>query len=171
MTGGSLQSRDMSHSESPHVVELYVRSLAAGDSQARVEETLSRLRDLESDGAIDDYDVHVWGDGVALDSQVTETDAGAFIRERVAAFREWAHEADRDLAGFDERTTHSAMTGRAHRNLSVPAMALCERRGEDIEWVAPCEDDGTVTVGDRLDALEEETVSDPEVVAAPPAND
>lgn len=144
----------MSRVETPPTVELYVRSLAGGDSQARVGEALSRLETLEREGAVADYDVHVWGEGLSLDPAVTATDAGAFIRERVAAFREWAREADRELAGVEERTVHSAITGTTTRNVSLPAMALCERRDGAIEWVAPSTGpEGTTTVADRLAAL------------------
>jgi hypothetical protein len=147
----------MSQSDSSLTVDLYVRSLAVGDGSARIEETLSRLEDLESEGAIDDYAVHVWGEGVSLDPRIAETEAGSFIREHVAAFREWARDTGRTLTGFREHTTNSAMTGRVHRNLRVPAMALCKRRDDEIEWVAPCDDDGeTTTVADRLAAIEED---------------
>lgn len=145
----------MPQSDARRTVDLYVRSLAAGDNHARIEETLSRLAALERAGTIDEYDLHVWGDGVSLDPRITDTDAGAFIRERVTAFREWAHETGHELVGFAERTTHSAMTGRTHRNVTVPAMALCEYRDGDIEWVAPCKDQvgAMTTVADRLAAL------------------
>lgn len=89
----------------PVTATLYVRSLAAGDNHARIEETLSRLDDLESNGTIDDYTVHVWGEGVSLDPRIADTDAGGFIRERVAAFREWAYETGRTLTGFREHRT------------------------------------------------------------------
>lgn len=153
----------------PVTATLYVRSLAAGDNHARIEETLSRLDDLESNGTIDDYTVHVWGEGVSLDPQITETDAGGFIRERVAAFREWAHETGRTLTGFREHTTRSAMTGRVYCNLRLPAMVLAERRGEDIEWVSPCEDEDSepTTVVDRLATLEA-AAGWPAPVGAPP---
>lgn len=46
------------------------------------------------------------------------------------------------------------MIGRVHRPLTVPTMALCERCGESIEWIAPSEDDGeVVTVADRPGSL------------------
>lgn len=145
----------MSQSDALYRAELYVRSLAADDSQVQIEEALSRLEELESAGTIDDYAVHVWEKGISLDPQIVATDAGAFIRDRVAAFREWSRETGRALPGFAERTTRSAMTGRTHQNLTVPTIALCERHGEEIVWVAPCENaDGTVTtVADRLAAL------------------
>jgi hypothetical protein len=91
---------------------------------------------------------------VCLDSPVIETDAGSFIRERVAMFREWAHKTDTELIGFTDRTRQSAITGRVCENIVVPALAICERSGEDIEWVAPCEaDEGVVSVADRLSAI------------------
>lgn len=40
------------------MVELYVRSLAAGDDQSRLEEALSRLESLVEAERIDDYGIH-----------------------------------------------------------------------------------------------------------------
>lgn len=143
--------------QSTPTVELYVRSLAAGDNQARISDTLSRLADLDAEGVIEDYEVHVWGDGVSLDSEITGTEAGSFIRETAAAFREWAHDTGRELSGFETETTHSAMTGRTHRNLSVPTMAVCERVDDEVTWVAPCTDgDAVHSVGDYVSTLERE---------------
>ncbi|WP_254535426.1 HTH domain-containing protein [Halomarina litorea] len=138
-------------------VEVYVRSLAAGDNQARISDTLSRLADLSAEDVIEGYEVHVWGEGVSLDPEITGTEAGSFIRETAAAFREWAHETGRDLSGFETETTHSAMTGRTHRNLSVPTMAICEKVDDEVTWVAPCTDGDSVhTVSDYVDTLERE---------------
>jgi hypothetical protein len=142
-------------SEAAPTVEVYVRTLAAGDNQSRISETLSTLANLSGEGVIDDYEVHVWGEGVSLDPEITGTEAGSFIRETAAEFREWAQETDRELTGFETKTTHSAMTGRSHRNLSVPTMAICERTDEEVTWVAPCTDGDVVhTVGDYVSELE-----------------
>lgn len=143
--------------ESSHIVEVYVRSLASGDQQAQIRESRRRLEELVDTDVIDEYEIHVWGDGVCLDSPLVETETGAFIRERVAAFREWAHETGHELVGFANRTTRSAITGRVNENVVVPTMAACERRGDVIKRVAPSRSDadGTLTtVADLLSTLE-----------------
>lgn len=153
-------------SQSTPTVELYVRSLSAGDDQARISDTLSRLADLAAEDVIEDYEVHVWGGGLSLEPEITGTDAGAFIRETAASFREWAHETGRELSGFETETVHSAMTGRTHRNLSVPTMAICERTDGDVTWVAPCTDGDSVhSVGDYIATLEREQESASEKLA------
>lgn len=156
----------MARDDAPRTIELYARSLAAGDNQARLVDALSRLEALDDSGIIDDYELYVWGDGVCLDSSVVETDAGSFIRERVASFREWAHETDTELIGFADRTRQSAITGRVRENIVVPALAVCERSGEDIECVAPCAvDEEVVSVADRLSAI---GAADPATTASDP---
>lgn len=153
----------MPEASEPRRVELFVRSLAAGDSQARVGATIERLDELLDAGAIDGYDVHLWGTGVSLDPRIVGTETGSFIRERVASFQEWAHESGRELPGFEVETRSSAMTGRVHRNVAVPTMAICERHDGVVEWVAPCADEaGTTTVEDRLAALETTGRGEPE---------
>lgn len=114
----------MPQSEGLHTVNLYVRSLAAGDSRARIADVLSQLEELERTGPIDEYEVHVWGDGVCLDSAVTETTLGASMREQIAALREWATRTNCELTEFANWTRRSAISGEVHRYIVFPSMAL-----------------------------------------------
>ncbi|WP_254545955.1 HTH domain-containing protein [Halomarina pelagica] len=144
----------MSDADTRRTVELFVRSLTSSERQACLDATLERLSRLESDGHIDGFTVSVWGDGVCLSGRAAETEAAAEIRERVEEFSEWAESAGVELPGFERRETRSLVTGGCHENLSLPVMALADRTDDDLSFVAPCVDGGTVhTVGDRLAAL------------------
>ncbi|MFD1514762.1 HTH domain-containing protein [Halomarina rubra] len=131
-------------------LELYVRSLSAEAGTARVAAVLDRLARLDETDRIDGYEVVVWGDGVSLDDRVLATDAARTIRDAVGELRAWAEETGRDLPGFEERTVRSAVTGEVRHNLTVPTIALAERRDGAVTWVAPCHDDGVHTVAERL---------------------
>jgi hypothetical protein len=139
--------------ETAPVLELYVRSLSADAGTSRLRDVLDRLDRLDASGAIESYDVTVWGDGVSLDERVQTVDAARSVRETVEALRAWADATDRDLPGFAVRETESAVTGEVRRNLTVPTLAVVERRDEAVSFVAPCHDDVTHTVDERLARL------------------
>jgi hypothetical protein len=134
-------------------LELYVRSLSAHAETSRLRGVLDRLDRLDTADVIDGYGVTVWGDGVSLDDRVQRVAAARSIRETVEELRAWADATGRDLQGFAVHETRSAMTGEVHRNLTVPTVALVERRDDEVAFVAPCHDDVTHTVAERLDRL------------------
>ncbi|MFC5972508.1 HTH domain-containing protein [Halomarina salina] len=127
-------------------LELYVRSLSADAGTAAVGDVLDRMAGLVADGVVDGYDVTVWGDGVSLDDRVLATDAARTIRDSVEEFQRWADETGRTLSGFETRDTRSAVTSEVRHNLTVPTVALAERRGETLTWVAPCRGETVHTV-------------------------
>lgn len=145
-----------------HTVELFVRSLAADEAQPELERTVQRLEKLVEDDHIDGYEVHVWGDRVSRSPVVARTDAGAFIRNRVIEFREWAADEGVTLpGGFESESTHSAITGETHEYITLPTAALAERRDGELEAVAPHADDGDVTtVLDHLASLHDDIAAD-----------
>lgn len=144
----------MGVSDTP-TLELYVRSLSADAGTSLVRDVLDRIARLEADGVIDGYEVTVWGDGVSLDDRVLATDAARTIHDHVEEFREWAEETGRTLTGFETRDTRSSVTSEVWRNLTVPTVALAERHGEALSWVAPCHDGTPHSVSERLDQLAE----------------
>ncbi|MFC7153970.1 HTH domain-containing protein [Halomarina halobia] len=144
----------MSDADSHRTVELFVRSLTSSERQAGLSAAIDRLSRLESEGHIDGFAVRVWGDGVCLSGPAAETETAAEIRERVEEFAEWAEASGVELPGFERRETRSMVTDRCHENLTLPVMALADRTDDDLTFVAPCVDGGTVrTVGDRLATL------------------
>lgn len=128
------------NAESTTTVELYVRSLSSGTG-VPVEAIIDHLDVFETDGQIDDYTITVWGSRVSTDRTVAHTDAGAFIRNRVAEFKQWATESGSTLnGGFDRETVHSAITGETHEFIPLPSVALACRRDGELEWVVPSTD-------------------------------
>jgi len=136
-------------------VELHVRSLAPRAGKRRQNSVIDRLEDLESEGYVDEWTVDVWGRQVGLSAAAARTDAGQFVLERVAAFRDWADDTGRSVASFFEtRHVDSGITGEQYTALVLPSLTLAEYRDGDLAYVAPCSDgDEVTTVTDRLDVL------------------
>jgi hypothetical protein len=68
-------------------LQVFVRSLAPNGGADRQRTVLDRLDKLTERDCIADYEVAVWGDAVARDSPLAETDAARSILDRIAAFR------------------------------------------------------------------------------------
>lgn len=143
----------MPNKEQPHV-ELYVRSLCPSGAQQQPEQIIERLSGLADAGHIAGFSVHVWGKQVPRDGQ---TAVGEAIRDRIETFNAWSDRAGTSLAPlFESRETGSLLTDETHETIDLPTLCLVEYHGDDIRYVAPCVEDGTVcTVHDRMDALEE----------------
>lgn len=144
-------------------VELYVRSLCSDGTMSPQETVIRRLSRLERDGIVDEYSVHVWGRRVSPNTAAADTDAGRFVLDRIEAFRAWAEDAEMSVQSFfDTDEVDSSITGESYDAITVPTLTLAEFRGDELRWVTPCADGGTVyTVSDRLDALEAENGTDP----------
>lgn len=142
-------------SDPPRVV-VWVRELAVppGDPRAAV---LSRLRELESRGLVDDVSVRVWG--TAVDASVA--DGGEYdqpVRSCVAAFYRWADRTGHSLGPAFRREQCSSMRS-AERAAVVRLPLVCVAVHADggLEGVFPCSAGGeatTRTVRDCLDRLE-----------------
>jgi len=138
----------------PTTVDLFVRSLSPVGARAEPSKAIDRLDALVGTGRIERYSVYVTGDEVRLSSEVPVHERREFVLDRIAAFRSWAAERGVTLDAFDRREV-STLTGRRYTVLGLPVMALAESVGGDLGCVAPCStDDRTVTVEDRLEALE-----------------
>ncbi len=141
----------MAGTQSPRV-ELYLRALTSRTgNREQIIETLERL---ESDDAVADATVHVWGEAVELSSAAAATDRGEDILETVSTFRQWATQQDVSLScGFENTEVSSQMTGQTYTRLTLPTVAMAEYVDGQLQYVTP-HDDGDVTrVSDRLSAL------------------
>jgi hypothetical protein len=165
MFPGEPTSRGETGSEPPEplTVELYVRSLCGEAAKEPQEAVIERLSRLERDGVVDEYTVRVWGRRICPDTAAADTDAGRFVLDRIEAFEDWAAEAGASVRSFfDTAEVDSSITGESYEAITVPTLTLAEFRGEELQWVSPCADGGTVyTVADRLDALEADGGSHP----------
>jgi len=137
-------------------VDVFVRSLAPTNGLERQRAVIDRLDRLESDGAIDGYDVHVWGEAVAVDAPLSATETGRGVRTRVAAFQQWALAENVSVQPFFERTERSsAMTGDEQTVITLPSITVAEREKAELVGMAPHRSEGeVVSVLDYLDELE-----------------
>lgn len=144
--------------------DLFVRSLVTAGSGRRLEGTMSTLDELAAGGALQSFDVTVWGDKVPIAGAVVDTDATRSLLDEVQQLREWAGAADADLLGFEECTV-GTLVEQSRPALSLPEMTLVEYRDGEIERVTPNVRDGVVTtVEDHLEMLASDRVdatSDP----------
>lgn len=134
-------------------VELHVRSLSEARNPAS--EHLDRLRALADRGEID-LSVSVWGREVGLSTAARETDAGQYVLDRVASFREWADERDVSVEPFFRtRQVHSTVTGESYATLVLPVSCLAEYRDGSLVHVAPYTTENAVhSVADHVSRLE-----------------
>jgi hypothetical protein len=138
-------------------LELFVRSLAPARGPAA--DHARRVRALATADRVAAADVYVWGEEVGLSTTAFRTPVGKCVLDRVAAFRGWAAERDATMEPFFEaRDVRGTVTGESYATLRLPASCLAEYVAGDLVHVAPIRDGSrTVTVGDRLAALEAPT--------------
>lgn len=140
-------------------VTLYVRGdmFGANDQQ---NEVVTRLRELEDSGRIEEYEVSVWNGRVRLDED-REPPAVVAYEE----FDEWADTEGVDIDPFFTVRERESFVDGVARELVLPVMCLEVRTDEGIETVAPnAVDDEMTTVQDCLDELE--TLTAPRALAA-----
>lgn len=137
-------------------LELYVRSLSDSATKAPQEAVLERLSELEREGTVDGYTVHVWGRQICPDTPVADTDIGRFVLDRIGAFEDWARCSGLSIGSFfDTYEVRSSITDESYTAITVPSIALAEFHGDELRRVTPHSDGGAVhTVDDHLDALE-----------------
>lgn len=134
---------------------LYVRSPVAGTRTV----TIDRLHDLESQGAIETFDVEVIPEQIIVSQGGGNTTGG--LTADFGSLLEWEH--DEFEAAFDLHETSSRM-GRPISKLRVPEMSLGIYQGGELTCVFPCTDgERTWTVSDFLDRFESGTELPPGV--------
>jgi len=136
-------------------VEMFVRGqseMGVRDQQRRVIEGLS---ELEETGAIDEFDVHVWGKEVSPAAVREGTDCHRSTIGRVNEFAEWAEANGASLEPtFRRRRVTSSITDEDHTVISLPVMCLAVYEDEELDSVYPCHVDGTTcTVHESLERL------------------
>ncbi|MFC6757365.1 HTH domain-containing protein [Halomicroarcula sp. GCM10025894] len=139
----------------PHV-ELYVRSMLPDGAGSRQEAVIDKLDELERREEIAGYNVVVWGKQIAPESAAANTEAGRYILNRVAEFKQWALSNNVSLESFYQRTSvDSEVTESAYDAMVLPVMGLAEYDGNELAHVAPCTRGEAVhTITDRLERLE-----------------
>lgn len=128
--------------------ELFVPRLVPADATSRQAPLVERTRRLEAAGVVDELAVHDRrGPTGSTDDE--------FLLDRLSAFESWARRNDMAIGSFFARdVVRSAVTGDRRERPVFPPVALAEWHGDDLAFVSPCTDGGTVyTVPDRLDRL------------------
>lgn len=151
----------MTDLEERPTIDLYVRSLYSNGAQQSQEEIIERLRTLDERGRIAELSIHIWGKQVPREE---DTAVGRSIHERIEAFEAWSDRAGTSLSSFFETRDLSTIdTDESRAAVVLPTLCLAESHGNNLQYVSPCVDNGTVcTVRDRLDALEENYDGDKE---------
>lgn len=143
-------------------VELYVRSLAPRGVHPRQRAVIETLAELTDSGIIDHYRIHVCGRQIPASRAADSTEFGAYLRNRIDVFREWADRNGWTLdEAFQHRCFESELTGESVDVLTLPVMTLAEYDQDALCFVSPVESEETTwTVQDRLDALRARADSD-----------
>ncbi|WP_246985302.1 HTH domain-containing protein [Halorientalis marina] len=136
-------------------IELFLRSLAPATGRDGQERIVERLRTLDEENVVRDFEVVLCGECVCPQAATAETEPGERLLTSYEAFEAWADDRDRELSGFEQRDTKSILTGTTVTGIVFPRVVLAEYRDGDLTFVAPSADDTEKTsVSDRLSAYE-----------------
>jgi hypothetical protein len=135
---------------------LFVRSLSPTGTGERQEAVVEALETLTAAGAVDGYEVRVWGDRVPVDCATARTRAGREVLDRVEEFRDWADRNGASLEDVFEPCASGTLAEAGPREaLSLPSLLLAEYDGEALVGVTPRTENGTCrTICDRLCELD-----------------
>ena len=142
--------------EQDATLDIFVRSLAPTTGLERQRALISQLDRMESEGLIEGYDVHVWGDAVSFDSALAETETGRGVRSQVAGFQQWALAENVSVQPFfDRKEQSSSITGDEQTVITLPEITVAEYEGAELVGMAPHQSAGdTVSVQNYLDDVE-----------------
>jgi hypothetical protein len=147
----------MAHRRDQPTLELLVRSLAPQSQFADQEAILARLETLSEMGAIDDYTVHVVGDGVVPGSRVAHTETGQLLLHRLLVLDRWTDRNDLSLAATAAVDSRAATSGNLPAITVTPA-TLLEYRGTRLRFASPIgQGDRTCSIRQHLDAIDPES--------------
>lgn len=154
--------QDHDQRDAGRTVTLYVRSLAPTTECSQLPAVLDRLERLEERGAIDAFDLEVWGH--ELDRSVAvRTERGRELFDQLQAFADWAERTGRSLDSvFETRRIDCEITGEAYTGIVLPCVGLAEYEdGALTHFVPHGESDGgpVRTVEARLSKLAERAAS------------
>jgi hypothetical protein len=141
-----------------YTVELFMRAEPQLGSEPVRQTLVDRLVELKQVGAIDEYDVHVWGNAIRPDGPLQGTTYHGHVLEHVDAFREWAATTGASLSGcFDEHELHCTTTGEEYVTVSLPTACLAVYEANELRAVYPHVRGGRQhTVTDALERLGED---------------
>jgi hypothetical protein len=124
-------------------------------------DVLSRLREVESTGVVDDVSVQVWSKHVSAPADDAD-ESSLRVRRRVAEFVQWADRNGHSLEPAFRWCERSSMVSEERTAvIRLPLLCLAVHEGGRLVGVFPCSTEGgTNTVADCLDRLETGDVTD-----------
>jgi hypothetical protein len=141
-------------------VEVWMRDHAppVGDPRRTV---LSRLRELEAAGVVNDIAVRIWGKSVPVSPDDTAA-AASPVHDRITEFQRWAERNGHSLEpGFSRHEQSTLVSGESSEILRLPIRCLAVYEDDHLVGVFPCTvDRGTTTVADCLSRLHPDEHSD-----------
>ncbi|MFC4357864.1 HTH domain-containing protein [Halobium salinum] len=148
-------------------VTLFLRADPEPGAERPRQRVVERLSALEREGALDEYDVVVWGREIRLGGPLEGTPYYRSVLDRVEEFETWAARTGTSLDPlFQRRTVESVMTDEEYEVLTLPVACLAVYRDDELHRLYPCgSGDGACSVTECLDRLESEGV--PTTVGAP----
>lgn len=130
-------------------VEVCLRSAVTGVVEARQDEVLDRVQQLERGGHVDGVDITYWSGQVTAPYDGARNDSG--VPDVVTELYDVTGDSERSLEPFFREAT---VDGGHRTTLFLPVVCIVVRRGEDIVGVYPSTgEDGHESIQDGLGKL------------------
>jgi hypothetical protein len=124
-------------------VELFMRAEPQLGVEPTRQEIVDRLTELKRMGAVDAYDIHVWGNAIRPDGPLAGTTYHGLVLEHIESFRDWAATSGASLSGcFDEHRISCGTTGEEYVTISLPTACVAVYEDETLRGVYPHVRDG-----------------------------
>jgi len=151
----------ISDSEQPgRTVKLFLRADPELGCEAQKQAVLERLEELEAEGRIDTYEIHIWTKEIRISGPLEGTSYYQMVFDHFTAFQQWAdRESVKLKSAFKIQSVDCKITNETYSVLSLPSICLAVYEDSDLCAVYPhTDDDASRTVTNCLDTLETENV-------------
>jgi hypothetical protein len=140
-------------------VEVWMRNHPTAVEDPR-RTALSRLKELEAGGVVDDVSVRIWGRVIPA-SPAPLDDTTSEVHDRIEGFQRWADRTGNSLEPafrWGERST--LVSDECSEVIRLPLQCLAVYEADQLAAVFPCTDEtGAKTVTDCLERLEADDTS------------
>lgn len=153
MENGNTNRRN---AESNLRVRLFTQGFAPNGAERVPASIYDQLKRLETEGAIDDCEVEVWGRKLCRRIDGDRPAIADAALDTIGEFREWADRTGASLDRcFDEAKVHSELTGENRTEVRLPTVCMAVYDDDELVAVFPhATTDGEYTVDDGLETLE-----------------
>ncbi|KAB1196853.1 MULTISPECIES: HTH domain-containing protein [Haloferax] len=135
--------------------ELWIRPIRDGLGEEH-QTLIVRLERLVSEGYLEDVCLRTWNHNVDVEADTAPSKREGLIRERLAAFRQWARKEGVELPSIEEHArVGEGRMGPAHDTIVLPQTLIAIFHGDTVEAVYPHVRGGRMkTTGDWLEDVE-----------------